>query len=188
VFILFCVVVLAALGGLLLGADRSQKALSENDVVKRGEYLVTILGCNDCHTPFKMGPQGPEPDMSRMLSGHPSDLRMPPPPKLPEGPWGWVAAATNTAFAGPWGISYGTNLTPDEKTGLGAWPEELFVKALKTGKQMGAGRPIAPPMPWPGYSHMPEKDLAAIFAYLQTIPPIENRVPAYVPPEQSGVE
>src|SRR5690349_3961450 len=72
---------------------------------KRGEYLVEIGGCNHCHTPLKMGPKGPEPDFTRRLSGHPADLVMPPPPK-PSAPWLWTAAATNTAFAGPWGISY----------------------------------------------------------------------------------
>ncbi|HEX8255008.1 MAG TPA: diheme cytochrome c-553, partial [Thermoanaerobaculia bacterium] len=58
--------------------------------VKRGEYLVTIGGCNDCHTPFKMGPKGPEPDMSRRLSGHPDSLKMPPAPSLGKNtPWVW---------------------------------------------------------------------------------------------------
>ena len=35
--------------------------------VERGKDLVTIMSCNDCHTPYKMGPNGREPDMSRML-------------------------------------------------------------------------------------------------------------------------
>src|SRR4051812_33257047 len=43
---------------------------------ERGKYLVTTTGCNDCHTPWKMGPQGPEPDMSRMLSGHPAAMKI----------------------------------------------------------------------------------------------------------------
>src|SRR5580765_355411 len=49
-------------------------AMDHAAIVKRGEYLVTVGGCNDCHTPLKMGPQGPEPDMSRMLSGHPDSF------------------------------------------------------------------------------------------------------------------
>ncbi|MFL6617187.1 MAG: diheme cytochrome c-553, partial [Povalibacter sp.] len=65
--------------------------------VARGKYLVTIAGCNDCHTPLKMGATGPEPDMSRMLSGHPQQLTLPPAPALPEGPWIVSVAATNTA-------------------------------------------------------------------------------------------
>src|SRR5688572_14958854 len=47
-------------------------------MVERGKYLVTIGGCNDCHTPWTMTPQGPAPDMSRMLSGHPADVKVAP--------------------------------------------------------------------------------------------------------------
>jgi mono/diheme cytochrome c family protein len=146
------------------------------DPAKRGEYLVTISGCNDCHTPWKMGATGPEPDMTAMLSGHPAALQMPPPP-APSGPWVWSAAASNTAFAGPWGISYAINLTPDEETGTGLWNEQVFVNALKTGRHMGVGRPILPPMPWPSYSKMTDEDLKAIYAYLRTIPAKKNQVP-----------
>ena len=79
--------------------------------IERGAYLVRIMGCNHCHTPWKMGPHGPEPDMTRALTGHPGDLQMP--PATPgAGPWLWSGAATNTAFAGPWGVSFSANLTP----------------------------------------------------------------------------
>src|SRR5215212_7892408 len=64
--------------------------------VARGKYLVTIGGCNDCHTPLKMGAKGPEPDFSRELSGHPSNVVMPKPPKS-DAPWAWSGAITNTA-------------------------------------------------------------------------------------------
>ena len=153
--------------------------------VERGKYIVMITGCHDCHTPLKIGPKGPEPDMLRMLSGHPEKLTMPAPPELPDGPWLWIGAATNTAFAGPWGITFATNLTPDENTGLGIWTEEMFVKALKTGKHMGQSRQIMPPMPWPAYSHMSDEDLKAVYAYLRTIPSVKNRVPDYSPPPGS---
>ena len=150
------------------------------DAVERGKYLVTIAGCNDCHTPFKMGPHGPEPDMTRMLAGHPQELRMPPAP-AGRGPWIWVGAATNTVFAGPWGVSYATNLTPEPNTGLGIWTEELFIKALRTGRHWGQARPILPPMSWQGYSRMTDDDLKAMYAYLRTIPPVVNSVPESVP-------
>src|SRR5512143_2069444 len=88
--------------------------------IERGKYLVAIMVCNDCHTPFKMGANGPEPDMSRMLSGHPENMKMPPPPNI-SGPWGMFGAVTSTAWAGPWGISYTANLTPDKNTGMGIW-------------------------------------------------------------------
>jgi hypothetical protein len=151
--------------------------------VERGQYLVTITGCNDCHTPFKMSANGPEPDMSRQLSGHPAALKMPPPPALGK-EWVWGGSATNTAFVGPWGVSYAANLTPDDKTGLGTWNEEMFIRALRLGKHLGNSRPIQPPMPWPWYGKMTDEDLKAMFAYLRSIPPISNDVPPWTPSAQ----
>jgi mono/diheme cytochrome c family protein len=154
-----------------------QTTAQEHSVrVKRGEYLVNTSGCHDCHTPWKMGEKGPEPDMSLALSGHPQDLKMPPAPKL-EMPWAWAGGATNTAFAGPWGISYARNLTSDEMTGLGGWPEEMFINAIRRGRHRGAGRPILPPMPWPVYRNLTDEDLKSIYAYLQTVPAVSNQVP-----------
>jgi hypothetical protein len=162
-------------------AETAPAAAAAADPVARGQYLVTVLGCNDCHTPFVMGPEGPHPDMTRMLSGHPEGAELGPLPAL-SGGWMWAGAATNTAFAGPWGVSFAFNLTPDDNTGLGIWTEEMFIAALRTGKHMGQSRPIAPPMPWPAYGQMTDDDLKAVFAYLRTIPPIVNRVPDYQPP------
>lgn len=151
--------------------------------VERGKYLVTIASCNDCHTPFKMGEKGPEPDMTRMLSGHPSEFQLTSAPNLGDGPYVWAGTGTNTAFAGPWGISFAANLTPDPATGL-VVDEAAFVQALRTGKHMGAGRPILPPMPWPFISQMTDDDLKSVYAFLRTIPAIENEVPSPVPPDQ----
>ncbi len=123
---------------------------------------------------------GPEPDMTKMLSGHPSSLKMPAPPKLPEGPWVWLGAGTNTAFAGPWGISYATNLTPDENTGIGVWTEDIFVNTIRTGKHWGVARPILTPMPWQDFAQMSDEDLKSIYAYLKTLTPIHNQVPEAV--------
>ena len=148
----------------------------------RGKYLVTIMGCSDCHTPMKMGSKGPEPDMSLFLAGHPSKVKLPPAPKLESTPWVWAGSATNTAFAGPWGTSYAPNLTSDPDTGIGAWTEENFVKALRTGKHLGVGRPIAPPMPWMAFGQATDEDLGALFAYLKTVPPVKNLAPEYQPP------
>lgn len=151
------------------------------DPVARGEYLVTIMSCNDCHTPLAMGPQGPAPDMSRMLSGHPEALVMPAPPALGDGPWQVLMAGSVTAFAGPWGISYAANLTPDA-SGMAAWDEATFIQAMRTGKHFGTSRDILPPMPWSWISRATDEDLAAIFAYLRSIPPVVNHVPDPVPP------
>jgi hypothetical protein len=87
-----------------------------------------------------------------------------------------------TAWVGPWGISFAANLTPDMVTGSGAWTEEAFIAAMRTGKHLGAGREILPPMPWFNLTNATDEDLSAIFAYLKSIKPIENMVPAPVPP------
>jgi hypothetical protein len=144
--------------------------------VERGKYIVSTSGCHDCHTPVKMGPNGPEPDMSRALSGHPADVKVDKPARLPEG---WMAAVnpTFTAWSGPWGVSFTANLTPDQNTGLGIWTEDMFMKAIRDGKHMGTSRPILPPMPWTVYRNLTDDDLKAVFAYLKSIPPIANRVP-----------
>jgi mono/diheme cytochrome c family protein len=148
--------------------------------VKRGEYVVLTHGCHDCHTPLRMGAQGPEPDMRRMLSGHPEEVVLPPPPPLTEA-WNNVGSATNTAFAGPWGVSFAANLTPDPDSGIGKWREKDFVQAMKTGKHLGVGRPIQPPMPWEWFRYLTDADLAAMYAYLKSVPPIRNRVPEWIP-------
>jgi mono/diheme cytochrome c family protein len=153
--------------------------------VQRGEYLVKIMGCNDCHTPWKMGPQGPEPDVDRFLSGHPEQIGRLPMAQAAE-PFLWSGFATNTAFSGPWGVSYAFNLTPEQNTGLGIWTEDMFVQTIRTGRHMGVSRPINPPMPWPAYRNATDDDLKAVYAYLRTIKPIVNHVPEYQPPQDSN--
>lgn len=168
-------------------ADANAPSTSEADADKlaRGKYLVTVAVCNDCHTPWKQGINGPEPDMSRMLSGHPADMSLPPPPK-PDEPWIVSAAATNTAWSGPWGISFTANLTPDPETGLGKWTQRNFTETIRTGRHMGRGRAILPPMPIAMYKHFTDADLEAIFTYLQSIPAVKNRVPEPIPPGEPG--
>jgi hypothetical protein len=89
----------------------------------------------------------------------------------------------NTAAVGPWGTSFAANLTPDQ-TGIGTWTEEQFIRAMKQGKWKGLenSRNLLPPMPWQGYSQLPEDDLKAIFAYLKSIKPIYNSVPMAISP------
>lgn len=170
----------------LASATLAGQSAPDASRVARGKYLVTIMYCNDCHTPWKDGPDGPAPDMTRMLSGHPQDLAMPPAPDHGKSLWGWSGALTNTAFAGPWGVSFTANLTPDQETGLGRWTEDMFIAALRTGRHEGRGRPILPPMPVRYIGQASDEDLRAIFAYLRSIPPIRNRVPQPIdPPEAS---
>ncbi len=154
---------------------------------ERGGYLVRIMSCNDCHTPLKMGPKGPEPDMGRMLSGHPESFGVPAAPSHGDGAWVWSGTGTNTAFAGPWGITFTANLTPDPETGLGKWTEKTFLETFRTGRHMGHGRPVRPPMPVYWISQATDDDLKAIYAYLRTIPAVRNRVPQPVdPPEPAA--
>jgi mono/diheme cytochrome c family protein len=148
---------------------------------KRGEYLVKAGGCADCHTPMKIGPNGPEPDMSRNLSGHPEAMVMPPAPKL-EMPWGGAFSVTNTAWSGPWGVSFVANITADKPTGIGDWSEATFMQAIRTGRHLGKGRPILPPMPIPAMQQLTDADLKAIFSYLKVTSAVKNRAPDPLPP------
>jgi mono/diheme cytochrome c family protein len=131
---------------------------SPNVSIARGEYIVTTTGCHDCHTPWVMGPNGPGPDMTRAL----------------------------TAFAGPWGVSFTANLTPDKETGLGEWTADQFLATLRTGRHLGKGRPILPPMPAAVYAKMTDDDLRSVFAYLQSLAPVRNKVPAPIEPAEGG--
>ena len=171
----------ALVGAGILLAAKTPGADEAEARVKRGEYLVKIGGCADCHTPKKMGPKGPEDDPGRFLAGHPENHQLPPPPDLSGTPW-FAATAGMTAWTGPWGISYASNLTPDEHTGLGIWTEEIFIKAMRTGQHFGEGRAILPPMPWQNLAALTDEDLQSIYAYLRSIRPVRNRVPNPVPP------
>ncbi|MBL7900402.1 MAG: diheme cytochrome c-553 [Bacteroidia bacterium] len=156
---------------------------NQADLVKRGEYLVTLSGCNDCHSPKKMNENGmPVPDPELLLSGHLQGMELAPYDKSTVK--NWVLMNMNmTAAIGPWGISYAANITSDS-TGIGLWTEQQFIKAMQEGKYKGieGSRPLLPPMPWPNYAAMSDEDLRAVFAFLQTTKPIKNNVPAYQPP------
>ncbi len=166
---------------LVSGAVLAQDDATDAQV-KRGEYLVTIGSCHDCHTPAVLGPNGPEPDMTRALSGDPQDVRIPAPARLAE-PWIGSFSPTLTAWSGPWGVSFSANLTPDPDTGvLRDFTEQQFKQALRTGRHQGQGRPILPPMPWRFIGEMTDDDLSAVYAYLRQIPAVKNKVPAPLPP------
>lgn len=153
--------------------------------VARGEYLVMLGGCNDCHSPKTMTPQGPALDTARLLSGHRANSPLPAVPAGVIGPSGWGALTNHelTAWAGPWGVTFAANLTPD-KTGIGGWTEQQFIQTLRTGKHLGVGRQILPPMPWQPIGHLTDSDLKAIYAYLKSLKPVDNLVPQPLPPQQ----
>jgi mono/diheme cytochrome c family protein len=171
-----------------LFAAGQKAADGKKAMIERGLYLVTLGGCNDCHSPKKMTPKGPAPDEALLLSGHPANEKLPEVPPNIIGPDKWGAITNNnlTAWVGPWGTSYASNLSPDPETGTGAWNEDLFFRILRTGKFMGAGRDILPPMPWYDIAKLTDADLKAILAYLKSLKPVRNQVPAAVlaPPHQ----
>jgi len=161
-------------------AATAPPAAQTQSQVERGRMLVVGGACHDCHSPKVFGPKGPEVDNTRILSGHPENSPPVTPFKpAPGSPWTIATTDDLTAWSGPWGVSFPINLTPDTNTGLrsGVWTEELFIKALRTGKHMGTSRDILPPMPWNFYGQMSDEDLKAIWAYLGTIPAIVNHVP-----------
>jgi mono/diheme cytochrome c family protein len=169
-------------------SDTPAAATAESQIA-RGEKLIIGGGCHDCHTPKIVGPNGPEADMSRMLSGHPESEKITAPFKQPPGiPWTTHVNDHLTAWSGAWGVSFAANLTPDENTGLGIWTEDMFVSAMQKGRHMGKGRQILPPMPWNYYGQLPEEDLRAMFAYLKSIPAVPNRVPVPMTPEGKPIE
>src|SRR5580658_8088641 len=119
-------------------------ALADDAQLKRGKYLVAISGCSDCHTPGGLLGQ---PDMARYLGG------------------------SDVGFAIPGvGIYLGSNLTPDNDTGLGAWSSDQIISALRTGKRPD-GRMLSEVMPFPSFAHLTDEDAKAIVAFLKSLPP-----------------
>jgi hypothetical protein len=158
-------------------------APAHSDPVQRGDYLVKALGCASCHTPI-LGTD------EQALAGHPEGEVYPSwSPDFQARNISMVAGTSGTAFAGPWGVSFAANLTPDDETGLGTWTEDMFFRALRTGKHRGEpqGRKLYPPMTMTagvlmhGAPVASDEDLKAIWAYLRQLPPFRNRVPAPLP-------
>lgn len=170
----------------LLGAcqtpDRDKNTeLSNEELIRRGAYLVDVGACNECHSPKVMTPKGPVPDKSRLLSGHPKDEKLPP----VENTNNWVLFSLGaTTFIGPWGQSFSANLTPHD-TGIGSWSFDQFKKAIRHGKYKGldGSRELLPPMPWQLYKNITSEDLLALFTYLKSLTPIDNLVPSHIAPE-----
>ncbi len=179
---LFSFICILSMVFLFLQFDCSSNKMTPQEQVARGRYLVNLGGCNDCHSPKIMTQMGPVPDTTRLLSGHPANQPLAAiDPQATAGNWILTDGGTTT-WVGPWGISYTANLTPDSATGLGAWTADDFIRTMRTGKHFGTGRMILPPMPWEAIGKLNDNDLRDIFAYLQSIKPINNRVPAPVPP------
>jgi hypothetical protein len=157
-------------------------AISQDSLIKRGDYLVSVLGCDDCHSPKKMGPMGPEVDLDLRLSGHPSNMLLGKADTSVMSQGYILFSMSQTATIGPWGASYAANISSDS-TGIGMWTEEQFFRAIRKGlyKGLEGSRPLLPPMPWQGYKQLTDLDLKAVFAYLKSTKPIKNVVPEWKP-------
>jgi hypothetical protein len=162
--------------------DAKEQKITEptkEERIKRGEYLVSVIGCDDCHSPKRMTPAGFEIIPELRLSGYQANTKVPHVDTTVVGD-GWMLFASDlTGAVGPWGMSFAGNLTSDP-TGIGNWPEENFIRALRHGKLKGVenGRNLLPPMPWFVYKNMTDEDLKSIYAFLQTTRPVHNVVPA----------
>lgn len=159
------------------GSDGSRKLETHEELVARGESLVRAGNCSDCHTPKVMSEGGLVEDRTRLFAGHPAEEEVAPDPLHDS--YSGPATASKTAWEGPWGISYASNLTSDPATGL--WSQDAFIKSMRTGKRRGHDRKILPPMPWQQLSTASDEDLKAIYAYLSSLPPVYNNVPDPVP-------
>jgi mono/diheme cytochrome c family protein len=134
----------------LLAAAFAVSAQAASPQAERGKYLVTIMGCTDCHTPGH-------------FLGHPDEAR--------------YLGGSDVGFAIPGlGVFVGSNLTPDKETGLGKWTAQQIVTAVTKGERPD-GRMLAPSMPWRGFSALTQPDALAIAAFLKTVPPIKDKVP-----------
>lgn len=157
-------------------------SLDSSALVKRGDYLVNSMGCDDCHSPKRMGAHGPELIPELRFSGTPHDVKLPP-ANVDEIKKGWVMLAPDlTSAVGPWGQSFAANITSDD-SGIGAWTEQHFFTSIRKGKYKGleGSRDLLPPMPWFVYKNLNDEDLRSIFYYLKTTKPVRNIVPAPKP-------
>lgn len=167
-------------------AKAAEPVKSEENYILEGKYLTGLAGCHDCHTP-KVFPEGVMAlDESRLLSGAPAGAPLPSIDLKALEPGNWVLMSGDlTTAIGPWGMTFAQNLTPHE-TGIKGWTEEVFIKSMRTGKHMGVdqGRPIMPPMPWINLANAKEEDLKAIYKYLMSLPPVDNKVPDPKSPDE----
>lgn len=166
-------------------ATAKKQEISDEEYIKRGEYLVTSIGCADCHSPKQMSDRGPMEIEELKLSGYRGGTEL---PAIDHANLknGWMLMnADLTAAVGPWGVSYAANLTSDE-TGIGNWSFEQFKTAMREGKFKGMknGRQLLPPMPWQNFAHLSDEDLLAMFRYLKSTKPVKNAVPPPIPPQQ----
>lgn len=181
---LVCFIV-AAVASFVISCDNNKTLTANTDVIsndsliKRGSYLVNAMGCDDCHSPKRMGEHGPELIPELRFSGYPSTRPMlKADTNAVKNGWALFGPDLTTAV-GPWGQSFAANISGDD-TGIGTWTEQQFMKAIREGKLKGldGSRDLLPPMPWFMYRNLNDNDLRSIFAFLKSTKPVENVVPA----------
>lgn len=178
--LIFAFLIIAGIAVIPAKAADDFMASTGDKRIDRGKQLVIEGNCDYCHTPLIETREGPVPDVKRRLSGHPQDAEL---PKLPDAEVGspeWIdflATLDTTEWAGPWGIVFAKNITPDPETGIGKWDEEIFITTMRSGIHIDLKRAILPPMPWEDYAKLSDQDLKSLFAYLMTLPPVRNAVP-----------
>lgn len=165
-----------------LSSELSEKRIKELEIIQ-GKALTVENGCIYCHSPKIQSENDLLPDPERLFSGHPEENKLPDIPEglIGEGKWFGLYTAEFTAWGGPWGVTYASNLTPDKETGIGAWTEENFISILSLGIHSSLTRTIMPPMPWDEISLLSDSQLKAIYRYLQTVKPVRNDVPDSAP-------
>lgn len=153
------------------------------DPVAEGEYLITIMGCHDCHSPKQMTEKGPEVIPELAWSGYPANRALPvmSMDAIKKG-WG-IYNHDLTAFVGPWGTSFAANLTSDP-TGIGTWTEDQFRLALVEGWYKGVpnSRKLLPPMPYQNLADLRDEDVHALYMYLKSTTAVRNVPPQPIPP------
>jgi hypothetical protein len=129
---------------------------SIKQVISHGEYLAYhVAGCMDCHS---------KRDFSK-YSG----------PVFP-GSEGGGGLLFDPKFGLP-GMIYGRNITPDSATGIGTWTDDEILRAMTQGINK-KGDTLFPLMPYANFNRMAKTDLLSIIAFIRTLKPIKNIVPA----------
>lgn len=166
-------------GAAIAWNDTPKPKVKKNALIERGEYLVKITGCGDCHSPY--GPDGKH-IPGKEFSGHPEGAPLPEwDPSMMQKNILATINPTFTAFASPMGVAIAGNLTPDMETGIGKLTAEMLIESWRTGKHWKFDkRPVLPPMPMEAYKNMTDDDIRAIHAYLSSLAPIKNKVPASI--------
>jgi len=90
---------------------------------------------------------------------------------------GGETLAGGLPFKTPFGTLYSTNITPDAETGIGNWTEEQFADAMRKGVRPD-GQHLYPAFPYTAFTKLTDEDVAALYAYLKTVPAVSAPAPA----------